>query len=81
MNNLPSGAEHDSRAPWNVDHNLCKYCDSEEIRENFIEQNKIGLDDEVDEADLEEFREEHVLCEYCYDEHWADMSDRFIDED
>jgi hypothetical protein len=81
MNNLPSGAEQDPRAPWNVNHNLCKYCDSEEIRENFIEQNKIGPDDEVDEVALEEYSEKHPICDDCYDEMWEDMDDRFFDED
>ena len=74
-NNLPAGAATDSRAPWNINDDLCRYCDKDIIREMFLEETytKEQIEnDEVDENEIEDIIGEHSLCRQCHDEDHAD---------
>ena len=73
--NLPAGAANDPRAPWNINDDLCRYCDKETIREEFLYENYTKeqiANDEIDEDAVEDYIGEHGLCRSCYDEDHAD---------
>lgn len=74
-NNLPAGAANDPRAPWNINDDLCRYCDEETIREMFIEEHytKEQIEnDEIDEDAVDDYIGGHGLCRECHDEDHAD---------
>ncbi len=71
-NNLPLGADVDSRAPWNVNQKLCCYCDKEEITETYFD--KID-EEEFNEEKLNEFISEHPMCKQCYEDEMADWDE------
>lgn len=62
--NLPFGAEHDVRAPWNQVDDLCRYCDRDIIHGMAIEAS------EKQERTVEELEatmlEEAGMCGTCY---------------
>jgi RNA polymerase subunit RPABC4/transcription elongation factor Spt4 len=78
--NLPAGAANDPRAPWNINDDLCRYCNEDDIREEFLCENytKEQIEnDEIDEDAIEDYINEHALCRSCHDEDHADDWDDY----
>jgi hypothetical protein len=77
MSNLPSGAENDSRAPWNEYDNLCRYCDEDilyaHIRKE-VEQDPDCKEDCIDEQ-TELILSEYPLCKQCAKEEYYDYDE------
>jgi len=74
MSNLPAGAEHDERAPFNQpDVNdftgYCRHCDADEI-ERIVHDT--ALDDDL-EAAQEAADNQAGLCHQCLKEEQADL--------
>jgi hypothetical protein len=77
-NNLPIGTTDDPRAPWNINSDLCRYCDEGTIREEFLCENytKEQIENgEVDEDAMEDYISEYNLCHDCYEEDIADQDE------
>ena len=78
--NLPAGAANDPRAPWNINDDLCRYCDKETIREEYLVENYTKeqiANDEIDEDNVEDYIGEHSMCKDCYDDDHADDRDDY----
>lgn len=75
MDNLPAGAAHDSRAPWNQRDGFCPGCENSEIDAEVYEilAKKYPEEDytELDyEREYEEFIKDCEKCEQCrYEDH------------
>ena len=69
-NYLPAGADNDPNAPWNIDTNLCKNCNSNEVyAEAFDIADKSNLD--ISEV-FDEINSQLTLCDDCVREELAD---------
>ncbi len=66
MINLPAGAIHDSRAPYNDTGDLCRHCDRDTIAE--------GVPEDTEDRDVvvEELINDAGLCDPCGEEYVAD---------
>ncbi len=71
-NNLPAGAEHDPRAPWNAQ-DYCRYCDIDQIVNRAIELVEDPDDDTAVDAVSESLLNEAGLCHSCKEEETADF--------
>jgi hypothetical protein len=72
---LPLGAANDPKAPWNIDDDLCRYCDEDIIREIFIEETYTSeqlMDGDIDEEEIKDYISEHSLCRQCHEEDICD---------
>lgn len=77
-NNLPIGAENDPRAPWNIDYNLCRYCDRDVIKDTFVHntytEEQIN-NNEIEDDLIKEHISEYDLCSNCYEEEISDLDE------
>ena len=70
---LPSGADNDPNAPWNIDTSLCKNCNSNEI---YAEAYNIADESDLDISEVfDEVNSQCSLCDDCAREQLADERD------
>lgn len=78
LSNLPAGAEHDPRAPYNEpERHLCTFCDKDEINEMWAAIEEKTIAEMSDDGDLtqdqcdqiqnkeDEFRRGFSMCKNC----------------